>query len=296
LIEGEPGVDPVGIQSVPSLLEALPGGSQDALGERLCSPVEGLLHVYRDRVLLLPTGECAVNCRHCNRRWTRRKIPRYSPELVREWVAYLASHPEVEEVLVSGGDPLTLPEEAIEDLLAQLRTVRHLGVVRIGSRFPAVAPERVTERRARVLARFHPVYLNTQFNCFSECTAEAARALAVLADVGVVLGNQMVLLKGVNDSVEAIERVNRWLVRQRCRPYYLFLAEPVAGTMHLRVPVERAVAIAQELRRRLSGISLPRVVVDTPDGGGKISLEPSSLVQRAEGWSVTDNKGRTVLL
>lgn len=296
LIQGDPRVDPVGIQAIPSPLENEGGGEVDPLMEGAGLAAPGLLHVYRDRVLLLASGSCAVNCRHCNRRWTKSSIPNCTPEVIRGWVSYLTAHHEVEEVLVTGGDPLTLPTEAVEEVLAAVRSVPHIGVIRIGSRLPVVDPERVSERLAGLLARFHPVYLNTQFNCPAECTPEAADALDRLAGAGIVLGNQMVLLAGVNDAAQVIALVNRWLVRHRCRPYYLFLAEPVRGTMHLRVGVERAVEIAGELRRLVSGLAMPRVVVDTPCGGGKIPLEPSRLERRDDGWYVQDNNGRSVKL
>ena len=265
--------DPIARQCVPSRREAEPGCEQDPLHELRFSPLPGLIHAYPDRVLLLPTSTCAVHCRHCNRRWRRMQDPvRLSPDLLAAWLDYLRGHPEAQDVLVTGGDPLTLADEEIEELLAAVRTARPAALLRLGTRMPAVQPARVTTRLCDRLRRFHPLYLNTQVNCRAECTPELAAALSLLADAGLVLGNQMVLLAGVNDDAEEIAGVNRWLVRNRCRPYYLFLPEQVAGTMHFQVPLPRAIEIAESLRARLSGLAMPHVVVDMPDARGKVPV------------------------
>jgi lysine 2,3-aminomutase len=189
------------------------------------------------------------------------------------WFSYLADHPAVTEVLVTGGDPLTLADHRLEALLSGIGAVPGQRVVRIGTRAPVVEPRRVTKSLVRVLRSFSPLYLHTQFNCPEECTRQSGEALERLADAGVNLGNQMVLLRGVNDCVDRIAQVNEWLVRHRCRPYYLFVAEPVRGTSHLWVPLDRAKDISRELRSRLSGIAMPLVVQDQPSGGGKVPVE-----------------------
>lgn len=286
--------DPVARQILATADEDSPAGSRDPLGEDSFSPLPGLIHAYRDRVVLMPTGRCAVNCRHCNRRWKRKMAPEITPELLQEWVAYLRGSEGVDELLITGGDPLLLSDEQLEDLLVQLRRAKPDAVLRIGSRMPVVLPSRITRRLCALFARFQPVYLHTQFNCPAECTPQAGEALARLADAGVNLGNQMVLLRGVNDDAGVIGEVNRWLVRHRCRPYYLFLTERVEGTAHFWVSATQALAIAAELRRVLSGIAMPNVVVDTPDAGGKVPLTADN-VGFAKGEAVvTDLRGRSV--
>jgi len=291
--ERSPG-DPVGRQILICTDEESAAGARDPLREDSFSPVPGLIHAYQDRVVLMPTGECAVNCRHCNRRWKRIDAPKLTPELLGEWVAYLKETDGIEELLISGGDPLMLPDDELNGLLSELRRAKPDVVIRIGSRMPVVSPNRVNDTLCAVLATYQPVYLHTQFNCPAECTPRAGDALTRLADAGVNLGNQMVLLKGVNDDARTIARVNRWLVRHRCRPYYLFLTERVQGTAHFWVSVKDALAIATELRRTLSGIAMPSVVVDTPDAGGKVSLTADNVTFAKGGARVTDLQGRSV--
>ncbi len=297
LIKEPSAQDPVARQGVPRGEELSTAGEQDALGEGGHEPVPGLLHVYSERVLLLATDHCAVNCRHCNRRWRRcgRRLAAQD-STVAGWLDYLHGRTEVQEVLITGGDPLTLPHAVLEDLVSRVAALPSRPVIRIGSRIPAVWPERVTSRLLRSLRGAGPLYLHTQFNCPAECTPEAAQALGRLADAGINLGNQMVLLAGVNDDVAAIAQVNRWLVRQRCRPYYLFLPERVQGTAHFQVDPWRAVAIAEALRLQLSGIAMPTVVVDTPNGGGKVPLHRGALVARDGRVGIRDLLGRLVWL
>ncbi len=289
--------DSVARQAVPRVEEGDLQGVEDPLGEGGKEPVPGLLHVYPDRALLLATDGCAVNCRHCNRRWRRGSACFAADEsAVAGWLDYLHSCPEVREVLVTGGDPLTLSHPVLENLLAKLSELPHKPLIRIGSRVPAVWPERVSMRLSKLLRHRSPIYLHTQFNCPEECTPQAGEALCRLADAGVNLGNQMVLLKGVNDSVDSIATVNRWLVQHRCRPYYLFLPERVRGTAHFRVDPRRAAAMGRLLRQQLSGISMPLLVADTPDGGGKVPLHPEALVERAGRIGIRDLRGRLVWL
>lgn len=297
LIHSPSAIDPVARQCVPRSEEAVPDGERDALGEGGHEPIPGLLHVYSERALLLATDVCAVNCRHCNRRW-RRCGRRMATEetVVTGWLDYLRGREDVREVLITGGDPLTLPHAVLESLVRRVAELPHNPVIRIGSRIPAVWPERVTPRLLRSLRRAGPLYLHTQFNCPAECTPEAGEALRRLADASINLGNQMVLLAGVNDDFDSIAQVNRWLVRQRCRPYYLFLPEKVQGTAHFQVDPTRAAAIGEELRRQLSGIAMPRLVVDAPDGGGKVPLHPATLIRRQGRVGVRDLLGRLVWL
>ncbi len=268
------GRDPIALQSVPRLEESTSPGETDPLLELEYMPVDGLIHVYTNRALLLVTERCFVNCRHCNRRWKRRvdgEVQDWKGALDR-WADYIGSHPEIDDVLVTGGDPLTLGNGKLFELLARLRSISHVGVVRVGSRAPVVMPARIDDELVAGLKENHPIFLHTQFNHPRECTMEAGVALERLADAGVNLGNQMVLLAGVNDSVDAIAEVNRWLVRHRCRPYYLFVPEDVRGTGHFKVSLQRARELEDSLRQLLSGIAMPSVVVDMPDGGGKVPV------------------------
>ena len=285
--------DPVALQVVPLAIEKDDVGLKDPLGEHQRELLPGLVHVYQDRVLVMPTDRCAVNCRHCNRRWIRRPAEnRRVPGMLSAWSEYVSTHSEIREVLITGGDPLTLPDQLLGQVLSAFSALPQIGVIRIGTRIPAVLPERITAALCDVLRAHHPVYLHTQFNCPEECTLEAAKALRKLADSGVNLGNQMVLLAGVNDSVSRIAQVNRWLVEQRCRPYYLFLPEPVRGTAHFWVAPRRALEIGTGLAAVCSGIMMPKVVVDTPDGGGKIPLTEATLVERNGQAGIVDLRGR----
>lgn len=296
-LAGSSAPDPVALQFEPGPGEQDSTGDTDPLGETEGCALPGLVHVYRDRVLLLPTEVCFVNCRHCNRRWRRvGASSRFSKETLESWLGYLREHPEVEDVLVTGGDPLTMPDRDIEQLLSGLRSGGHTGVIRIGTRAPCVEPERVSPALARMLSRFHPLFVNVQFNCVPECTPAARGALEVLADAGIPLGNQMVLLAGVNDSAAKIAAVSRFLVSSRCRPYYLFLPERVAGTSAFWVSPRRALEIASELRRSCSGLAMPSVVVDTPAGGGKVPIESGRCSVSGEVLTVVDNLGRKVVL
>lgn len=265
--------DPIALQCVPREAEKDVGqGSHDPLGEDRYCRKPGLYHVYRDRVLLMPTQQCFMNCRHCNRRW-KRDGSSADESTVQGWLDYLSTHPVVNDVILTGGDPLMWSDDRLLDLLERLRKLPGERVLRLGTRAPVVAPSRITHRLVEGLRKLHPVYLHTQFNAPAECTPEAGEALDRLADAGVNLGNQMVLLRGVNDRVDPIEKVNQWLVLHRCRPYYLFVTEEVAGTSHFAVSVQEARTLASILRKRLSGIAMPLVVQDQPRGGGKIPVE-----------------------
>ncbi len=280
---------PVRRQAVPTTAELVvrPEEREDPLAEESHMPAPGLTHRYPDRALLYATHNCTVYCRHCNR---KRKVgdPRSAPH-PRDFaaaLAYLRAHREVRDVLVSGGDPLTLSDDRLEALLGELRSIPHLEIVRLATRNPVTLPQRITPELASMLRRHHPIYVNTHFNHPKECTAEAALALERLADAGCVLGNQMVLLKGVNDAVEPVRTLNHWLLRHRCRPYYIFQADLAEGIAHFRTPVESGIAIIEGLRGHTSGLAVPHYVVDLPGGGGKVSLGPDYLVGR-EGKKLT---------
>jgi lysine 2,3-aminomutase len=245
----------------------------DPFGERRRMPVPGVIRRYRDRCVLLATSACPVYCRHCTRKHGlsgRRAHPRLAP--LRDVARYLRRHPEIREVIVSGGDPLTLPTPRLDRLLAALRRGTAVEILRLGTRAPVTLPQRVTPELARMLRRHRPLWLNTHFNHPVEITPDAVRACERLADAGIPLGNQTVLLRGVNDDADTLEALFRGLLRARVRPYYLLQCDPVAGVGHFRVGLSRGRAIMRELRGRLSGLALPAYVADRAGADSKIRL------------------------
>ncbi|MCF7853678.1 MAG: KamA family radical SAM protein [Candidatus Pacebacteria bacterium] len=270
--------DPILRQCVPSVeeLDVGNGHDEDPLSEEAQSPVPGLVHRYKDRVLLVVTNKCAVHCRHCLRKrlW---KSPPYAltdAQLDRAF-AYIARTEDVREVIVSGGDPLILPPAYLSSLLARLQRLKNVETVRIGSRVPVVLPQRLTEDFCRELGKFPPVWLITHFNHPRELTEEAAQACENLLRAGIPVLNQSVLLKGINDSVETMSDLFRGLVHMRVKPYYLFHGDPVAGTMHFRTGIAKGLQIMAGLRESVSGMAQPVFALDLPDGGGKVRLSPN---------------------
>jgi lysine 2,3-aminomutase len=271
---------PVRMQVVPRAEELVEsaGEHRDPLGEDALSPTVGLVHRYPDRVLLLALDRCAIYCRHCNR---RRLVGQESPISEAELEAaldYIRGHKEIRDVLISGGDPLTLSTGRLERLLAAVRRIPHVDIIRIGTRVPVCLPMRVTDELCAMLRRYHPLYINTHFNHPKELTSEARQACERLADAGIPLGNQTVLLRRINSSARTLEALFRGLLRMRVRPYYLFQGDPVHGTDHLRTPVSAGIAIMEKLRGRLTGMAMPQLVLDAPGGGGKIPIGPNYLL------------------
>ena len=268
---------PIRAQAVPRMVERDrgPHDLDDPLGEEAEMPVPGITHRYPDRVLFYVSHNCPVYCRHCTR---KRKVSdpgtAADHDQLALGLAYIAAHPEVRDVIVSGGDPLTLSDERLDALLGALRAIPHVEVIRLGTRNPVTLPQRLTPELVRRLAAHHPVYVHTHFNHPRECTPEAARCLRLLADHGFNVGNQMVLLRGVNDDAELVRAVNLWLLRQRARPYYLLQADLAVGTGHFRTPLGTGLAILERLRGHSSGLAVPHFIVDAPGGGGKITLVP----------------------
>jgi lysine 2,3-aminomutase len=277
---------PIRRQIVPRIDEAreVPGDLVDPLGERAHEVAPMLVRRYPDRALLLVTDQCAVYCRFCTRsRMVGGGVGPAPLAALEPALAWLAAHSEVRELILSGGDPLVLGTERLVRLLERVRAVEHIEVVRLATRVPVVLPSRVTERLARALRAFHPLWVMTHFNHPKELTPEAERACAVLVDAGLPVMNQTVLLAGVNDDAAVLARLFRGLVRWRVRPYYLLQMDPVRGSAHLRTPLARGIAIMEALQGTLSGIALPRLVVDTPGGMGKVPVGPDYVVARAPG-------------
>lgn len=262
---------------IPSQSERIlgPGEAVDPLGEDGHSPVPGLVHRYPDRVLFLVTGFCSTYCRYCTRSRAVGKDNCISGR--KRWqmaLNYIAAHPEVRDVLLSGGDPLTLPDETLDWLLTEVRRIPHVEVVRIGSKVPAVLPQRVTRDLVRMLKRHHPLWISLHFAHPDELTPETVRACERLADAGIPLGSQTVLLKGVNDRVETLKSLYHGLLMARVRPYYLYQCDPIAGSAHFRTDVQCGLDMIRGLRGHTSGYAVPNYVIDAPGGGGKIPLLP----------------------
>ncbi|MCJ7829955.1 MAG: KamA family radical SAM protein, partial [Desulfobacterales bacterium] len=258
------------------------GEAEDPLGEESDSPVPGLVHRYPDRVLFLVTDSCSPYCRYCTR---SRRVGRgagHEPGRAR-WenaLAYIESRPEIRDVLISGGDPLTLGDEALEWLLTRLRRIPHVEIIRIGTKVPAVLPQRITGKLVRILKRFHPLWINIHFMHPDELTPETRTACTRLADAGIPLGSQTVLLKGINDDGETMKRLFQGLLKLRVRPYYLYQCDPIAGSAHFRTPVAKGLEIIRALRGHTTGLAVPHYVIDAPGGGGKIPLLPEYAIGR----------------
>lgn len=278
---------PVRQQAIPQLgeLEVLDFELEDPLAEEAHMPVPGITHRYPDRVLFYVIHHCPVYCRHCTR---KRKVS--DPTTAASWqqveqgLGYIAKTPAVRDVLLSGGDPLSLSDERLDDILGRLLEIPHVELVRIGTRNPVTLPQRVTPELARRLSRHRPLFVHTHFNHPAECTPEAARALNLLADAGCVLNNQMVLLRGVNDDPQDVIKLNLWLLRQRCQPYYIFQCDMAQGITHLRTPLSKGLEIIEALRGHHSGMAVPHFVIDLPGGGGKVSLTPDRVIERDGPW------------
>lgn len=285
---------PIRRQAVPVSEESVRKGLPDPLAEEEMSPVENLIHRYPDRVLLIATETCNMYCRHCTRR--RRvgfKEKAISQEKLNNAVKYIRDNPNIRDVLISGGDPLTLSDSALEKIIAAVRSVAHVQIIRIGTRAPAVNPFRITSELVNMLKKYHPLWVNVQFNHPREITAEASRACALLADAGIPLGNQTVLLRGINDSVAIQKELVHKLVQIRIRPYYLYQCDIAEGIEHFRTPVSLGIEIMEQLRGHTSGFAIPTFVVDAPGGGGKVPILPQYLIcQTPEKIVVRNYEGR----
>jgi lysine 2,3-aminomutase len=258
------------------------GEADDPLGEDDHTAVPGLVHRYPDRVLFLVTGSCSTYCRYCTRSRMVGGGGEYTFNL-RQWeqaLAYIEATPAIRDVLLSGGDPLTLPDDKLEWLLSHLRAIPHVEFLRLGTKVPAVLPQRITPALARMLKRYHPVWMSIHFMHPDEITPEVAKACERLADAGVPLGSQTVLLAGINDDVETMKRLMHGLLKIRVRPYYLYQCDPISGSSHFRTRVDRGIEIIRGLRGHTTGYAVPTFVIDAPGGGGKIPLIPEYVAGR----------------
>jgi len=291
LIE-QPG-DPIWRQCVPDPQELAAGDlPEDSLNERAFTPVPGVVHRYPDRALLLVSGQCAGYCRFCTRKsrvGTRSLC--FTPSQLNEGIDYIARTPEIRDVILTGGDPLLLGDTSLAGILARVHRIPHVEMIRIGSRVPVTLPARITPQLCRILRRFQPLYVNTHFNHPLELTDASARACARLADAGLPLGNQTVLLKGVNDDPAVMVALCRGLLAMRVRPYYLHHLDQTRGTAHFRVPVERGLTILSAMRGRVSGLGIPHYVVDPPGGEGKVPLLSENLIETGQSMTVRTSRG-----
>jgi lysine 2,3-aminomutase len=266
---------PIRQQAIPSAEELYDDiGVPDPLEEGKHSPVDLIIRVYPDRLAFCVGNRCPVYCRHCLRKETMvgKEDVNFSDEKIQEGIAYIRSHPEIRDVLLTGGDPLLMSDERLEGILAEIHAIPHVEVIRIGSRSPCTLPQRITPNLCDMLRKYHPLYLNTQFNHPKEITPEAEEACARLADAGIPLGNQSVLLRGINDDVEVMKTLCQQLMRIRVRPYYIYQCQILSGTRHFRTPVECGTEIIRNLQGHTSGLAVPRFVIDTPYG--KIPAPP----------------------
>ena len=292
LIDPDDPEDPIRKQAIPSVLEMTMSsmGVEDPLDEKGDSVVPGLVHRYPDRALVVLTDICPVLCRHCTRKrewknggWVR------TPAEVEAILAYIRQHRAIRDVVISGGDPLTLSTPRLEDIISRIREIGHVEIIRIGTRFPVVLPQRIDSELCAMLSEYGPIWVNTHFNHVREITPEAADACDRLARSGVPINNQSVLLRGINDSAGAQTELCHGLLRSKVRPYYLFQCDEVQGTEHLRTPVEVGIKIIEGMRGHTSGLAVPVFVVDLPQGGGKVPLQPDYVVAQTEDELVLRN-------
>jgi len=283
---------PVRMQAVPRLLELHdePSDLADPLHEDVDSPVPGLTHRYPDRVLLLVTNMCSMNCRHCTRRrLVGEQYSHMSEEHIQGAIDYIARTPQVRDVLISGGDPLVLSDARLESILQRLRAIPHLEIIRIGTRTPVVMPQRITDDLAQMLKKYHPIYVNVHFNHPKEITGDARAACAKLADAGIPLGNQSVLLRGINDDPVVMKKLVQKLLAVRVRPYYIYQCDLSLGISHFRTSVSKGIEIIENLRGHTTGMAVPTFVVDAPGGGGKIPVMPNYLISMGEDRAILRN-------
>ena len=283
---------PIRKQAIPSIQELYKSEADldDPLHEDSDSPVPGLTHRYPDRVLFLITDMCSMYCRHCTRRRFAGQKDAASPvDRIDKCIDYIARTPQVRDVLLSGGDALLVSDERLEYIIKKLREIPHVEIIRIGSRTPVVLPQRITPELVNMLSKYHPIWLNTHFNHPDEITPESTEACARLANAGVPLGNQSVLLRGINDCSHVMKKLVRDLVKIRVRPYYIYQCDLSTGIEHFRTPVSKGIEIMENLRGHTSGYAVPTFVVDAPGGGGKTPVMPTYIISQSPSKVVLRN-------
>jgi lysine 2,3-aminomutase len=276
--------DPLRRNVIPVVEELLQHTTEqsDPLHEKSFSPVKGIVHRYPDRVLFTVTQVCSNYCRYCTRSHSVGRLDKLGRQDYEKAFNYIANHKEVRDVLISGGDPLTLSDETLDFILSNIRKIEHVEIIRIGTRIPVVLPQRITDSLINVLKKYHPLFISLHFSHPSEITDECAKACTKLADGGFPLGSQTVLLKGINDSVPVMKELMHKLLKIRVRPYYLYQCDLIPGSGHFRTTVKKGLEIIKGLRGFTSGYAVPTFVVDAPGGGGKIPLLPNYVVEHNE--------------
>ena len=275
--------DPIRKQCVPSILETYPCDKDmdDPLGELRDSPVPHIVHRYPDRVLFLVTLQCSMYCRHCTRRRVVGEEDRaITEEAFQRALGYIREHSEIRDVLISGGDPLTMSTGKLEHIISALRKIEHVDIIRIGTRVPVVMPMRITDELLDMLKKYQPIWINTHFNHPRELTADSQRACAAIVDAGIPLGNQSVLLRGINDDSATMKKLLLGLVHMRVRPYYLYQCDLSNGISHFRTTVDKGIEIMHDLQGNISGYAVPKYVIDAPSGGGKIPINYPYMISK----------------
>ncbi len=292
LIDPDDPKDPIRLQAVPSIEETYDceNDMADPLAEEGCSPVPNLVHRYPDRVLLLATYRCSMYCRHCTRRRAVGEEDRFITEKnLQSIFAYIRFHTEIRDVLISGGDPLVMSTEKLEHIIAGLRAIPHVDIIRIGTRVPVVLPMRITEELLSMLKKYQPIWINTHFNHPKEITPESERACTAIVDTGIPLGCQTVLLRGINDRVDIMKELMTKLVHMRVRPYYLYQCDLSRGISHFRTDVDTGIDIIHKLTGNISGFAIPKFVIDAPGGGGKIPVDYNYVISKNDKEVVMEN-------
>lgn len=292
LMEADNPMDPIRQQAIPSIKETYPccNDLQDPLNEEGDSPVPHIVHRYPDRVLFLVTLQCSMYCRHC----TRRRVVGEGDRIITEKemqkaLAYIREHEEIRDVLISGGDPLTMSDEKLEHIISSLREIPHVDIIRIGTRTPVVMPMRITDELVGMLKKYHPIWINTHFNHPKEITKDSIAACEKLVDAGIPLGNQSVLLRGINDNSETMKSLLLRLVHMRVRPYYLYQCDLSKGIGHFRTNVDTGVQIIHDMQGFISGYAVPKFVIDAPHGGGKIPINYPYVISKDDREVVMEN-------
>ena len=285
LIDPDNPMDPLRLQAIPKYSELQWADYElaDPLAEDSHMPVPGLTHRYPDRVLFLITHECSLYCRHCTRRRIVGDQEAMSTAMLDAAIDYIGRTEAVRDVLISGGDPLAVPDKRLEYVISRLRAIEHVEIIRIGTRMPVVMPQRITPELCAMLKKYHPIWVNTHFNHPNEIVPETRKACEMLADAGIPVGNQSVLLKGVNDCPVVFKKLMHDLVKMRVRPYYLYACDLSEGLTHFRTTVAKGIEIMEALRGHTSGYAIPTFVVDAPGGGGKIPVMPNYLISQGGG-------------
>ncbi len=294
-IMGEDKFDPIRLQSIPTILETDESGFLDPMDEEHTNPAGSITRRYPDRLIINVTNMCAMYCRHCQRKRAIGETDVHqSQESLRESIKYIRSNPEIRDVLITGGDAFLLSDEKLEWLLKEIHQIKHVEMIRLGTRTLVSLPQRVTKEFASMLSKYHPLFVNTQYNHPLEMTPEAKEACTLLANEGIPLGNQSVLLNGINNNKYVMERLNHLLLQARVRPYYLFHAKEVKGTAHFKTSIDEGLEIMEYLRGRTSGLAIPTYIVNAPHGYGKVPLLPNYYEKKGDKYVIRTWEGRKI--